>query len=252
MMTLKYRLGRGETVLGTWCVLPSGDAVEAICRAGMDFAIIDLEHGPHSFETAANMARAAQVAGASALVRVPANRQELVLRALEIGSDGVMVPQIEDAIAAELAVKSIKYFPEGQRGFSPFTRSGGFSAHQVENLAQRKNAETLCVVLVEGVSGIQQLDAILVTPGIDVIYIGTYDLCQSAGHPGQPDHPEVLSLLESCVRKIVESGKAAGCLAQSVEQANEWQQMGIAFIALKADVALLSDTVRAAVEEFRG
>ena len=108
------------------------------------------------------------------------------------------------------------------------------------------------MVLVEGVSGIQQLDAILVTPGIDVIYIGTYDVCQSAGHPGQPDHPEVLSLLESCVRKIVESGKAAGCLAQSVEQANEWQQMGIAFIALKADVALLSDTVRAAVEEFRG
>ena len=251
-MTLKSRLGRGDTVLGTWCVLPTGDAVEAICRAGMDFAIIDLEHGPHSFETAANMARAAQVAGASALVRVPANRQELILRALEIGSDGVVVPQIEDAMSAESAVKSTKYSPDGQRGFSPFTRSGGFSAHQVEDLAQRKNAETLCVLLVEGVTGIQQLDSILATPGIDVIYIGTYDLCQSVGHPGNPDHPEVLRLRESCVRKIVGSGRAVGCLAQSVKQVIAWQQMGIAFVALKADVALLSDTVRAAVEEVHG
>jgi len=248
-MSLKSRLIRGDNVVGTWCVLPTGDAVEAICHAGLDFVIIDLEHGPHSFETASNMARAAQVAGASALVRVPANQQELILRALEIGSDGVVVPQIEDPSSAQIATSSAKYFPEGCRGFSPFTRSGGFSAHGVEDLAQRKNADTLCTLLVEGVTGIENLDGILEIPGIDVIYIGTYDLCQSAGHPGNPDHPEVLRLLETCVEKIVGAGKTVGCLAQSTEQAIRWHRMGIAFVALKADVALLSDTVRAAVAE---
>ena len=250
--SLKHRLSEGEKVVGTWCVLPTGDAVEAICGAGMDFAIIDLEHGPHSFETAANMARAAQVVGASALVRVPANHQEVILRALEIGSDGIVVPQIEDAKSAEMAIQSAKYFPEGCRGFSPFTRSGGFSANQVEDLARRKNSDTLCVLLVEGVSAIENLDEILVTPGIDVIYVGTYDLCQSAGHPGKPDHPEVIRLLEVCVEKIVGSGKTAGCLAQSTQQAINWRQMGIGFVALKADAAFLSDTVRSAVLEIQG
>ena len=251
-MSLKSKFRDGKNVVGTWCVLPTGDAVEAICRSGMDFVIIDLEHGPHSFETAANMARAAQVVGATALIRVPVNQQEVILRALEIGSDGIVVPQIEDVDSAKMAIQSAKYFPEGSRGFSPFTRSGGFSAYQVEELAERKNADTVCVLLVEGVSAIENLEDILAVPGIDVIYIGTYDLCQSAGHPGNPDHPEVLRLLETCVEKIVASGKVAGCLAQSTQQAIQWHQMGIGFVALKADAALLSDTVRSARSEIRG
>ncbi|MBI2320747.1 MAG: aldolase [Chloroflexi bacterium] len=236
---LKERLRRGDTVLGTWSVLPSPAGANVIAAAGFDFLIIDMEHGPASFETAEDMVRAVEGAGATPLVRVPTNLDWLILRGLEIGAHGVVVPQIVTARDARAAVAAVKYHPEGERGFSPFTRSGGYTALHADRLAARENAQTLSVLLVEGVAGVQNLDDILGVPEIDVIYLGTYDLSQSAGHPGQPDHPEVVAFVERCVERIRARGVAAGCLAQSQADVERWHSIGIQFIAYLADCALL-------------
>ena len=236
---LKARLAQGEFVLGTWSVLPSPAVANVIAAAGFDFMIIDMEHGPTSFETAEDMVRAVESEGCTPLIRIPANQDWLILRGLEIGCHGVVVPQITTREEAQAALQAIKYYPEGTRGFSPFTRSGGYTALHAKELAARENAETMSVLLVEGVEGIGNLDAILETPGIDVIYLGTYDLSQSAGYPGQADHPEVIAFVESCVTRIRQHGVTVGCLAQDQAEMDRWHQLGIRFIAYLADCALL-------------
>jgi 4-hydroxy-2-oxoheptanedioate aldolase len=236
---LKRRLQRGEPVLGTWSVLPSPSVANVIAAAGFDFLIIDLEHGPASLETAESMVRAVESEGRTPLVRVPANLDWLILRGLEIGAHGVVIPQVTTAEEARAAVRAVKYHPEGTRGFSPYTRSGGYSAGQGRELASRENVQTMAVLLVEGVTGIGNLDDILAVPGIDVAYLGVYDLSQSAGHPGEPDHPEVLAFVEACVSKIRAADVAAGCLAQSAADVDRFRELGIQFVAYEADCALL-------------
>lgn len=251
MNTLRARLKNGENALGTWCVLPSSSSIEVIASTGFDFVIIDMEHGPHSFETGLDMARAAQFHNCSALVRVPGNLDTDILRALEIGSDGVLVPQISSMESARYALRAMKYGPLGNRGFSPFTRSGNWSATGAAERAQKKNEDTLSVLLVEGIEGINSLDEILTLETLDVVYLGTYDLSQSAGHPGQPNHPEVLKYVEQCVSKIRKSGKAAGCLAQTSEQVSRWKQIGIQFIPYLADCAILKAGCEQIASQFK-
>ncbi len=250
--SLKRRLVAGETLAGTWCVIPSPTTIEIMAAAGLDFVIVDLEHGPMSFETAQNMVRAAELHGTAALLRVPTNDPPLILRALEIGSAGVVVPQVETAEQAGQALDASRYAPAGHRGFSPFTRSGGWTSEHAATLAERKNKETVTVLLVEGVDGIRSLPDILERAPADVIYLGTYDLSQAAGFPGQADHPEVLRYVEGCVRTIRAAGLAAGCLAQTPAAVERWRELGIQFIAYQADCALLSGAAAHAAQLVRG
>ncbi len=236
---LKQRLTQGEFVLGTWSVLPSPAVANVVGAAGFDFLIIDMEHGPISFEIAENVVRAAEGENCTPLIRVPANEEWLILRGLEIGSHGVVVPQITSAEEAQSAISAIKYSPEGHRGFSPYTRSGGYTSLNASGLAAQENINTLSVLLVEGKKGISNLDAILEVPNLDVIYLGTYDLSQSVGYPGQPDHPIVLGFVEECVQRIQKRGIAVGCLAESQMDVTRWRQLGIQFIAYQADCSLL-------------
>lgn len=249
--TLKERLRRGEAVLGTWCVMPSSSVANVIAVVGFDFVIIDMEHGPTSFEKAEDMVRAAEVGDCTPLIRVPCNQDWLILRALETGGHGVVVPQVITQDDARAAMNAMKYHPDGTRGFSPFTRAGGYTARGVEALAASANTKTLSVLLVEGVEGIGNLDSILDVPNIDVIYLGTYDLSQSAGHPGQPNHPEVLAYVDKCVRHIRDRGVATGSLAQSQDDVERLCSLGVQFIAYLADCALLHEACREVRDRFR-
>ncbi len=240
--TLKDKLHDGKSVIGTWSTIPSPSVVEVIAQAGFDFIIIDMEHGPMSFETAENMVRAAETKGCTPLVRVSANLDWQILRALEIGAHGVVVPQVTSPKEAERAIKAIKYYPRGERGFSPFTRAGGYTNQDTNKLAAKANKKTLSVLLVEGIQGIAELDSILKVPDIDVIYLGTYDLSQSAGHPGQPNHPDVLAYIKSCVGKIKKHSVAPGILIQDQVELKRAQDLGIQFLAYLADCAILYKT----------
>jgi len=249
---LKVRLAHGEFVLGTYSVLPSAAVANVIAAANLDYIVIDMEHGPFSLETAENMVRAIESEGKTPLVRVPTNADWFILRGLEIGAHGIVIPQIGSPENAKSAISAMKYAPEGHRGLSPFSRSGGYTALNSDNLSVRENKETLSILLVEGVEGIENLDAILEVPGIDVIYLGIYDLSQSIGFPGQVNHPEVVNFVEECVKKIRSKGIAAGCFAQNVNDIKNLRKLGVQFIAYLTDSALLYHAcldVRSAFDE---
>lgn len=245
--SVKTALEKGENTVGTWSVIPSSTSAEIMGKAGLDFMILDLEHGPLNLETAQDMIRALEGSGCAPLIRVPTNQEWWILRALETGCAGVAVPQITSVEAAKEAVNAVRYHPEGQRGFSPYTRSAGFTAENSEEIAERANNATVCMLMIEGKEGIDDLDEIIQLDGIDAIYIGTYDLSQSLGYPGEPTHPEVIEYVEGIVDQIREQDTAVGCLAESKDELKKWHEIGIQLVAYKADCAILHDSVESIV-----
>jgi len=241
---IKELLKSGHVVYGPWCTISSAQVVNVIASTGVDFVIIDMEHGPHSFETAENMIRAAEVEGCCPIIRIAKNDEALVLNALDIGAAGVIVPHIESKDDAEQAISYAKYYPLGNRGFSSFTRAGGYSLYNLKAHAERQNREKMLLLLLEGKGGIENLDDILSIENlhekIDIIYIGAYDLSQALGLPGQVDHPEVRHMLERAIEKIRKKGVAAGGYVAKSDEDLKWMcEMGMQFITLLPDCTIL-------------
>lgn len=234
---LKQKLQQGETVFGTFmnCSYP---ALMEICGlAGFDFAVIDLEHSPLDPLTAEDLCRAADCTGLSPVIRVRKNDGPQIQRALDIGSAGVQVPQVETKAEAEQAVKSAKYSPLGVRGLSFNTRAGLYTAAGT-GITHQMNDASLVVLQVEGERGIKNLDEIITVPDIDVIFLGPYDLSQSLGIPGQVQDIRVLDLMTTAGEKIRNAGKAAGTFADRPETAKQWISLGVQYIGIGVDVAI--------------
>jgi 4-hydroxy-2-oxoheptanedioate aldolase len=240
---LKKALKKGKVIYGPWCTIPSASVINIIASTGVDFVIIDMEHGAHTFETVEQMIRAAEVENCSPFVRVARNDESLVLNALDLGAHGVVIPHIELTSDAKMAVASAKYYPMGTRGFSPFTRAGGYSKDNVRIHAESQNEETLVILILEGKESIDRLEDVLAmeyaAEGIDVIYVGAYDLSQALGLPGQVDHPEVRKRLEISIKKIRKAGIAAGgYVAKNVEDIRWMKEMGMQLITLLPDCTI--------------
>lgn len=247
---LNKTLKEGKVALGTWLVTPSATVASVIALSGFDFLIIDCEHGPVSYETAEIIVTAAENEGSTPLIRIHQNNCQEILRGLEIGAHGVIIPQIVTADDAKQVVEAVKYYPQGKRGFSPYTRSAGYNSNNAMKIPETENNNTFIGIIVEGVEGIKNLDEILSVPHINMIYIGLYDLSQSVGKPGDTACAEVKDLLKECARKIKNHGKICGTLAKTEDDIKEFSSMGISFIAYKADSAILNDACLAIKSSF--
>lgn len=253
--SFKSRIKDGETVCGPWCVLPSPAVIDIIGKAGADFVILDMEHGAHDLQTIEGMLRAAECTGCAALVRVPGNDEAAILHVLDLGAMGVIVPHIQSAGDAVKAIAYTKYHPLGSRGFSPYTRAGGYSRHNVAGHTREQNERTVLCLILEGKEGIENLDGILALPGlsdaVDIIYIGAYDLSQALGIPGQVDHPEVRKYLQQSIRKINSAGIAAGGYVAKTGEDMRWMmEMGMQFITLLPDVTIIYHAFESQVKDF--
>ncbi len=249
---LKRKLAAGETAVGPFLISSEPKLVEICGLAGFDFIIADMEHGPITVESAENLCRAADAVGITPIIRVRKNDGPQIQRALDIGSGGVQVPQIESKADAEIAVRGAKYKPLGQRGLSFYTRAGDYMVHGNTGYTDKLNAEQMLVVHVEGIRGIEKLDEIISVPHIDVIFLGPYDLSQSLGIPGQVRDPKVIGLMKDATKKIRSGGKAVGTFADTPEIAREWMALGVQYISLNVDVGLFARITRDWVKSVRG
>ncbi len=237
--SLKEKLGKGETVIGTWSALSSPNVANVIGTTGLDFVIFDLEHGPSSFETVENMLRAAQTTECVPIIRTTDDKESNILRCLEAGCQAIMVPHIENPQAAEKVVRSCKYHPEGNRGMGPYTRHHDYCHDDLSQSMAHANKETFVGILVEGVEGINQIDAIARTPNLDMIYMGIYDISQAVGVPGELNHPKVKDGLKGYAELIRANGLVAGCYAPDIQYAETLFSAGYQFIAYYNDSAAL-------------
>ncbi len=248
---LKQKLSAGKFALGVFCEIPSAAVINIIGCAGIDFVIIDSEHGPISMETAEDMIRAAEVEKMSPIIRVGENHPWLILRALDIGAHGVQVPQISTREQAQQAVRYAKYAPLGERGLSPFTRAGAYSLQKSTTHTAEANKNTMVILNVEGVEGIRNLDEILKVEGVDVVFVGPYDLSQSVGKPGKVDDPAVVDAIRKCAQKIRAAGKVAGCFARDPAMLKLIVDCGYQYATYLVDGALLLQACEQANAAFK-
>lgn len=248
-MTLKERLKKGDVVLGTFSSIPSASVVEVIGHSGLDFIIIDTEHGPVSIESAENLVRAAEVAKMEPIIRVSHNEPHMILRALDIGACGIQVPHVSTKKEAASVIEYSKYHPKGKRGFSPFTRAAKYGI-EAKGHAARSNENTVVVVNVEGIEGIKNLNEIAGVPDIDVIFIGPFDLSQSLGKPGDVYDPEVIKLIKESAVLIRKKGKACGAFAQDLKYMKILIDSGVQYIACMLDTALILEACKNLKAEF--
>ena len=237
---LKTRLKNGETVLGTWCGMPSPSACNAIAVSGLDFAVIDSEHGPITMETAEDMVRAFDSENMNSVIRVSANVPHLILRALDTGCGGVQIPHISTKEDAVFAVKSSKYAPIGERGYTPFTRAGKYGT-LAKDYAKVSNDKTLVVINVEGKEGIRNLRTIAEVDNIDVIFVGPYDLSQSFGVPGDVENKSVLDAIKEAVEISKSNGKSVGSYARDMKYAEILIDLGVQYITYTVDSTCLTN-----------
>jgi len=241
---VKKVINEGKTVYGSFVQIPSPAVVEILAHAGFDFVIIDTEHAPFSIETAENLVRAAQLHDICPIIRVTDNDPTKILRALDTGAYGVHIPHVSSRTDAEAIIKAAKYAPQGERGACPYVRAADYSAFDQNEYFLSANENTLLVALIEGIEGVNNIDEILSVPGIDVAFLGPYDLSQSLGLIGQIDHPQVMKELEKVIMKANEKNVIIGTFADTIERAFKWRDLGCRFIAYSLDVGLLLNAGR--------
>lgn len=247
-MDLKTKLGSGTPAIGIFSKSLDSGFVEAAGLAGLDFIILDNEHGHSSLETIHNHVRAARLTGAAPIIRVRGVDAHAIGSALDSGAAGIQVPNIATAEQARAAVEAARFYPLGSRGVCRFVRAARHGSQDKAEYFAEAN-EAVVVLQVEGLEGIANLDAILDVPGYDVLFVGPYDLSQSAGKPGEVNSPEVLALIRQVATAAAAKHKALGIFCDTPEALARYRAEGVSYIAYSVDIGIFQDAVRAIVTQ---
>jgi len=245
----REKIGKGP-VFGPFSKTCDPGMIEVLGRAGFDFVILDMEHGPNGVETVQNLVRAAELTGILPVVRVPSGNLEMIGKVLDIGAGGVQVPQVTSAADVERALEAAKFSPKGSRGVCRFVRAAGYSSVEKGEYFRRAN-EALFIVQLEGKSALENLDAILSVEGIDVVFIGPYDLSQSLGVPGEIEHPLVVEKAKEIVKECLARKMAVGNFTEKTEQTAFWVGQGLRYMSFSVDVGIFYEAARGLVGQLR-
>lgn len=235
---LKKKLKEGKTCFGTFVRL-GPRAVEILGHAGWDFAVFDMEHGVFDFTQVEEMARAARCVGITSLVRVPEPNPSHIMRAVDAGAEGVQIPQVDTAAMAKSMSQAARYFPEGKRGLCSYVRAAGYSHIPPDEHMATSNREVMTVIHIEGEAAASGIDAIVETPGIDVIFLGPWDLSQSLGVPGKTKDPKVIEVMDRVIAACRKKGVIIGTFVREIEDAKRWTDLGIQYMMVSTDAGLL-------------
>jgi 2-keto-3-deoxy-L-rhamnonate aldolase RhmA len=248
--TLRSRLARGGTAFGTMLFEFNTLGIPRIvAAAGADFVLIDLEHTGWGIEGIRPLLAAGGAEDVELLVRVLGSRRHLISPALDLGARGVMVPMIDDAIEAAGVVQATRFAPDGSRGFGllyPDQLSGGVSAAM--RIAEHG---TLVILQIETEAGLDHVEDIAGTPGVDVLWVGQFDLSIALGVPGAFDDARVTHAEDRVLAACAAAGIAAGVLVGSVDVARSMLVRGFRMIALGSDIDLYGGALRSGLQALR-
>jgi len=230
----------GKRNIGTILQLPSEELAEILGHCGLDLIILDMEHCPSSHLKIVSLIRACEAAGVLPFVRVPdVTDEDSIKKALDGGAAGILVPNIETAEQAEKAVEYGKFAPMGKRGACPFVRANWFGGEDLSAYYAKANEETTIMLLVEGPQGVANLEEIMRVEGVDVVQIGSVDLCVALGVPGQTDHPKVVEAIRRAGELAAANGKILTYYcddAQAAERVKDWPGIGILLLPIPETV----------------
>lgn len=246
----KQALNAGETVFGCWLGLADPFSAELMGTAGFDWLVIDSEHAPNDLRSILTQLQVLEASPSHAVVRVTVGETYMIKQALDAGAQTILVPMVDSADQARQLVRDVTYPPHGDRGVGyALTRAARFS--QTADYGTTADAQTCLLVQVENRKGIAALDDILAVDGIDGVFIGPADLAADMGHMGNPLHADVQSVIMDALRRIRAAGKAPGILSTNDKMTHEALDAGAQFVAVGADVLLLSHSAQALAKKWK-
>lgn len=247
---LKQNLKAGRNVVGCWTMLGNPHALEILALAGYDYLLLDLEHGIGDPSSLATMLMAISATKTTSVVRVPWNDHVYLKRVLDAGAEGVMIPSIETAEEARAAVAACRYPLAGRRGTA--ASSVRASSYGMGKDYVATAADNLLIVLqIESAKGVQNIDEILKVEGIDVVFIGPYDLSATVGRMGDLKHPQVAGMIETVEKKAKAAKIPLGTVPHTGVPWMEMFKRGYQFVNSSSDVAKLRESSLAEVKTFR-
>lgn len=248
---LKARLRRGECVVGTMVtVFDNPELAKMLKVCGFDYFIVDCEHGPFNYAAVANLLAMARETGIGGFVRVPEPRREVILKYMEMGAAGLLLPNADTPEQARALVEHAKYLPLGRRGVSMLRAHTGFE--KVESplqYMQDSNDETVLMAQIESPLSVRNVEAILDVDGIDAAFIGPNDLTQNMGIYGQFTHPEYIAALDHVIASARRRNKFSGIHLMSSAGLKPWIEKGMTLNLCGSDVDLLMKAARQAAAE---
>jgi 4-hydroxy-2-oxoheptanedioate aldolase len=247
----KEKLKAGETIYGVFANGVSVEMVEIMGLSGFDFITIDSEHAPSSDETNRLLVMAGESRNTPVFIRTPNKLHSSILRSLDIGAQGLLLPQVNSAEEAEEIVRAAKYYPEGFRGVGLGRGADYGIGLDLGEYFRRSNDNLLIAVQCENAAGVPHLDAIAAVPGVDVIFVGPFDLSQSLGIPGRINAPEVNEIIKTVLDSCGRHGKYAGIFTFSIAEAKQYAAMGFRYIIAGSDLNYLGEGCRKALRELR-
>lgn len=246
---LKRLVSQGKTVFGSSVRLPEPGLVEALGFSGFDYVLIDGEHGSMGWADMERMILAAHAADTTPVVRVVKNEPELVMRALDIGAMGILVPHVCTEADARRLKDGALYSPDGRRGVG-IGRVGQWGAIPMDEYFRTINSEIVLMAMIEDAEAIENIESIAAV-GLDILWVGTHDLAASYGLLGQTSHPRVLAAGD----RVVAAGKrhniAIGFPARNPDDAKDAMRRGYRAIGYGSAESYVVQHGRAFLESIR-
>jgi 4-hydroxy-2-oxoheptanedioate aldolase len=250
---LKQLLNAGQVALGVGVrYFRSWEIAAMMASAGFDFLFIDSEHSAYGLETVSDLCRAATTSGITPIVRVPEIQYSLLSRPLDSGAMGLVIPHVDTRAQVEQIVAYTKYAPLGKRGMVSQIPHTDFLGAGVEEYLPWANAQLMNVIMIESAEGVANLDSMLQVEGVDVALVGSSDLSQELGIPGNYEHVKMVEcyqhVLETCRRWRVTPGLAG---VRDLQLVRHWRDHGFRLLYCANETSLLVQGGRRVVEEVR-
>ena len=247
------KLRRGETAMGIMAFeFFTPGLPQILASAGAEFCIFDTEHSGAGIDVIKQQVAAARGIGLVPIVRVPGTHYHLIAPVLDCGAMGIMVPMVETRAQAETIASWCRYRPEGVRGLGFNLAHDDYSGGDPVEKMRLANERTLVIALIETKTGIDNVDEILAVPGIDVGWLGHYDLSNSLGITGQFEHPDLAAAADRFFAACQRHGKAPGFLAGSIPAAQIWLRKGVRCLCYGTDVMVFQEALAGALTTLRG
>ncbi|GEO81295.1 HpcH/HpaI aldolase family protein [Pararhodospirillum oryzae] len=234
---LKRKLAAGEVCLGATLTMNSPVTAELFSRLGFDWLWLEMEHTTMADTDVLTMLQATNGSETSTVVRVPWNDKTMIKRVLDTGPDGILIPLVNSAEEARVAVRAIKYPPVGERG-AGLARAQCYGLRMGEYL-QSANEEVMTIVMIEHIDAVNNIESILAVPGIDSVMVGALDLSGSMGILGQTGDPRVEEAITRVLKAAQAAGKPCGIITTSAEQANRRIKEGFTHLIVGIDILFL-------------
>src|SRR6478672_5438123 len=246
---LRSSLATGKPTVGTFVGAASPVTAEVCAAAGVDWVLLDLEHGAGGEEQVGPVVLAAGAYGVPNVVRVESAERIRLGRVLDQGAAGVMLPRLDSAEDVAAAIRHLRYPPEGDRGVATYNRTCRFGLDP--GALDRANSEVLAVVQIESARAVEQVEAIAALDGVDVLFIGPRDLSHDLGVPGDVAAPVFVEAANAVVAAAKRHGKAAGLLVNDGAGAAARMEQGFSFVAIGSDSTLLAAAIRTHLDRAR-